>query len=687
MLTRLADLVSRRPRRLLVAVAAAFAVAVVFGGPVAGILGSDDDFSDPGGESTLASERLERLAGMEQSPDAIVLVRGGGRERLAAVAAQAREVPGVARVVRGATSKDGDATWLALFTRAGTGDKLVADLQRLERPGVLVGGGEVANEAIGEQVSEDLARAELLAFPILFLLSLWVFRGVVAALLPLFVGVLSIFGTFLALRIANAVDPLSIFALNLAIAMGLGLAIDYSLFVVSRYREELERHGHTAEAMRRTLATAGRTVVFSAVTVAVALLALTVFPMRFLSSMGLSGAFAALIAGAVAITALPALLVVLGPRVNALALGRWRTAAHLDASGAQQGFWYRLSRWVMRRPGPVALVTALVLLAAGIPALRIEFTGVDASILPKDSAPRQVDDALRTEFPPAPTSPLVVTLDTRDAAEARAYAAGLRERPDVAEVRPPRPVGGEVQVIDVVPRGTVLASKTLDLVDAIRAGPAPASVTVAGETAQFVDQQKALVAGLPLALAIIALTTFAILFLLTGSVVLPLKALVMNLLSLSAAFGLLVLIFQDGRLEGVLGYTSQGALEATQPVLLFAVAFALSTDYGVFLLTRIKEARDAGASDDEAVAVGLQRTGRIVTAAALLLSVALGAFATSQIIFIKQVGLGTVFAVLIDATVIRALLVPALMKLLGPWNWWAPRPLRRFHARFGLSEA
>ena len=260
----------------------------------------------------------------------------------------------------------------------------------------------------------------------------------------------------------------------------------------------------------------------------------------------------------------------------------------------------------------------------------------------------------------------------------------------MTSVDPPRFVGADRWLLSVVPASGALEKPTLDLVRAVRAGPgvgASGSVRVTGESARFVDQRAGLADRLPLAISVLAITTLLILFVMTGSVVLPLKALVMNLLGLSAAFGVLVFIFQDGRLEGLLGYTSQGALEITQPLVLLAIAFGLSTDYGVFLLTRIKEARDAGASNDDAVAIGLQRTGRIVTAAALLLVVAIGAFATSEIIFIKQLGVGTAAAVLIDATIIRALLVPSLMKLLGEWNWWAPRPLARLHARLRLGEA
>ena len=304
---------------------------------------------------------------------------------------------------------------------------------------------------------------------------------------------------------------------------------------------------------------------------------------------------------------------------------------------------------------------------------------------------KQVDTALRNDFPPGRTSPLLVAVNAGENSidMLRAYARRLAAHDGVAAVEPPSYLGDATWLVTVVPFAGALEAPTLDLVRAIRAGPVEAGqggVRVAGESARFVDQRAGLADRLPFAVAVLAITTLVILFVMTGSVVLPIKALVMNVLGLSAAFGVLVFIFQDGRLEGLLDYQSQGGLEITQPLVLLAIAFGLSTDYGVFLLTRIKEARDGGASNDEAVAIGIQRTGRIVTAAALLLVVALGAFATSQIVFIKQLGVGTAAAVLIDATIVRALLVPALMKLLGERNWWAPPPLARLHARLRLGD-
>jgi RND superfamily putative drug exporter len=323
------------------------------------------------------------------------------------------------------------------------------------------------------------------------------------------------------------------------------------------------------------------------------------------------------------------------------------------------------------------------LIALGLPVLGIEFTAVDAQVLPESASARQVDDVLRADFPPHRDTPVTLAVGggPSEAARIAAAATGL---PGADAVRPPRELGGGTYAVDVISPAPPLADGSQELVRSLRA--LDGDVLVTGTTARYVDLQGSLGDHLPLALAIVAALTIAVLFVMTGSLILPLKQIVLNGLGLSAMFGILVLIFQDGRLEGLLGYTSQGALEATQLLLLFATVFGLSTDYGVFLLARIKEARDGGYSDSEAIAVGLERTGRIVTAAALLFAVAFGAFVTSDIVVLKVLGLGTAAAVLIDATIVRALLVPSLMRLLGRWNWWAPAPLRRLHERLGVSE-
>jgi uncharacterized membrane protein YdfJ with MMPL/SSD domain/pSer/pThr/pTyr-binding forkhead associated (FHA) protein len=589
-------------------------------------------------------------------------------------------------------SDDRRETYVAGFLKPDVDQDALSD--RLEERlrgmrGVVLGGSALAGPAVGEQAEHDLRAAEMIALPLLLLASLFVFRGLVAALLPVFVGVVTVVGTFLGLRIANEISLQSIFALNMVVGLGLGLAIDYSLFIVSRYREEMARTGPGAEALRRTLETAGRTVMFSSATVSAALSSLLVFPQRFLYSMGIGGMICTAVASAAALIALPALLALLGPRVNALAPRSWQRAAERAARGEEAGPWYRLSHFVMRRPVPVALACSAFLIVAGLPFLDVKFTGVDASVLPASSPIHRVDVALARDFSENPGSPISLAVEAPRTArsELDEYVADLEKLPDVAAVGEPNRLNDELWQIDVTPEHGPFDDRTQALVDRIRVGDAPFPVEPAGEAAAFVDQQASLAERLPIALAGLIVSTLVILFVLTGSVVLPLKSVLMNFLGLSATFGLLVLIFQEGHLEGPLAFESEGALNATQPILLFIVAFGLSTDYGVFLLTRIKEQFDAGVPNREAVATGLQRTGRIVTAAAVLFSIALGAFASSEIVFIKLVGVGAVLAVLIDSSIIRALLVPALMALLGTRNWWAPRPLRRLHEKVGLSES
>ena len=698
MLDRLATLTGTYPKRVITVAVIVFALAGFFGSGVADRL---DPYSadDPDTESVIAQERLEDAGYRETS--AVVLIEGvnpetaTGAQRVEEVATATADVEGV-RDVTGFLDTDdpafvsraGDTTYLAVTFEATdddevqeTGEVLVAALE--DTDGVSVGGNAVAQQQVNEKVESDLQRAELLAFPILFLLSLLFFRSLVAAALPLLIGALAIVSTLLLLTVASELTSISIFALNLVTGLGLGLAIDYSLFVVSRYREEMARSGPGMTALRRTMATAGRTVLYSSLTVAAALAALTVFPQNFLYSMGIGGTLVALAAALISLTVLPAVLALLGERVNSLSPKFLQRRADFDSRAATEGFWYRLSRTVMRIPGRIALGSAAFLVALGIPFFSIEFTSVDAQVLPEDASARQVDSTLRAGFPPYRDTPVQLAV-SGDRATAEAVAEQAAELPGAAAVSRPQQVSGDLWSVDVVSSTAPLEGSSQDLVDSARELPGETLVT--GFTAGFVDLQDSLVEHLPLVLALVAVATFAVLFLMTGSVILPLKQLVMNLLGLSAVFGILVLIFQDGRFEGLLGYTSQGGLESTQPLLLFAVAFGLSTDYGVFLLSRIKEARDAGASDSEAVAIGLERTGRIVTAAALLFCIAIGAFVTSEIVFIKQLGLGTALAVLIDATIIRALLVPSLMEMLGKWNWWAPAPLRRVHARLGLSE-
>ena len=637
MLRSLADLAHRRPRAILLAALAVAIIGAAFGSAAPTHLSSsDNDFQDKSSESWRTQQLLSRATGVVPGPSIVVVAP--------------------AAAVRGDVQRLRDDPSIALVTVNGRivagylkrGAAAGATARRLQhRLTGLVGGAAVASEQVRAQSEHDLFRAELIAFPLLMLLGIWVFRGVVAALLPVAAGVLSIATTLALLRVANVFAPISVFALNLVTGAGLGLAIDYSLLLVSRYREELERVGPGREALRTTLATAGRTVAFSAVTVAVAFASLLVFPLAFLRSMAIGGVIVAPFAGLVALTVVPASFALLGRRVNALAVGRVR----VESPG-----WYRFSHWVMRRPGRIALGSAVLLVALGLPFLHVRFTAVTAAVLPPSASAHKVQDALHGATPMHVVAP------------SRAVAAEVRRLPDVESVGAVRPIGG-AWTFDVVPRAPDLSGRTKTLVRSIRAIP---GVSVAGLTAWYLDTSHSLLTHAPFALGLLALAVIALLYLVTRSAILPAKAVVMNALSLSAAFGLLVWVFQDGRLESVLRYRGEGALELTQPPLLFAIAFGLATDYGVFLLARIREAHEAGLDNREAVALGLERTGRVVTAAALLFCVAVGSFATSAIVLVKELGVGIALAVAIDASLVRALLVPSLMALLGDWNWWRP---------------
>ena len=705
MFEKLATFAYANRRRVLFAAVIGAAVAGVFGAGVSSHL-SPYGVNDPATQSVQATNRFQAATGHQIDPGIVALVSSGdvrsaaARRRVERVATELRAQPDVTGVQSFYTAhdpamvaRDGRSTYVLAYFRARSDLQISNDAKLIEsrfasQHDVKLGGDAIANAQVNTQVSNDLGHAELLAFPFIFLLSLIFFRSVVASLLPPLLGALAILGTFFLLRVVSTFTDLSVFALNLTIGLGLGLAIDYSLFIVSRYREEAARDGFGPEALRRTLRTAGRTVLFSSVTVAFSVAALAIFPQLFLRSMGIAGAIVALLAATLALTVLPALLAVLGPRINALSPPRLRRATERDARPARSGAWYSLAQFVTGRPAQVALAGVAVLIALGIPFFtQIRFITADARVLPQSASAHQVQTALDAQFPPNRTTPLEVVVGAPASSSAvRSLSARIARLPDVSAVAPAQPAGRETSLLQVAPVHGPLTAGTEQLVRDVRAIHTPHYLGVAGETASYLDLEHSLGAHLPAVLAVVVAATLIVLFLMTGSVVLPIKAVLMNALSLSAVFGILVLIFQHGNLQGLLGYRSLGALDATQPILLFAIGFGLATDYGVFLLARIKEAHDAGAPNADAVALGLERTGRIVTSAALLFAVAVGAFATSQIVFIKELGIGTALAVLIDASIVRALLVPSLMALLGAANWWAPRPLRRLYDRIGLQE-
>jgi RND superfamily putative drug exporter len=705
MLTRLATFIDTHRRRVLLLALLGTAIAGAFGFGVEKHM-SPYSATDPATQSVQAERRFEAVAGRKIDPGIVAIVSAGNvdspavERRVGKVAAQLRAEPDVASVASfyethdtAMVSRDRRSTYVVVYFKPRSDAQLKDAAQRIEqrfagKPDVKLGGEEIASAQANTQVGQDLARAELLAFPFIFLLSLLFFRSLVASLIPPLIGGVAIVVSFFALRVISNFTDLSVFALNFVTGLGLGLSIDYSLFMVSRYREEAAASGYGLQALQRTLSTTGRTILFSSLTVAAAVASLMIFPQGFLSSMGIAGAVVTLVAAALALVVLPALLAALGPRVNALAPKRLQRAADRDARPAESGAWYRLAHYVTSRPRRIAVLSTALLIALGLPFTGIKFTSVTASVLPKGASARQVDEALAREFPPNRTSPLQVVVGAPAGShEVTALAAQISHLPDVSAIAPAQAAGTHNTLLAVSPIQRPLSDATKQLVRDVRAARAPVYVGVAGQTADFLDLEHSLGAHLPIALALIVASTLIILFLFTGSVVLPLKAVLMNALSLSAVLGILVLVFQDGNLEGPLSFTSAGALDATQPIFLAAIGFGLATDYGVFLLSRIKEARDTGISDSEAVAVGLERTGRIITAAAILFAVAIGAFATSELVFIKELGLGAALAVLIDASIVRALLVPSLMALLGSWNWWAPAPLRRLHDRIGLRES
>jgi len=693
MLSAAADRITAAPRRTLLAVLAFVVLAGVFGVPVAGVLEDSGGFVPSDAGSVRTYEAISAATGVASTPGVVLLVETPGgaasspeRARVERLRAELAGEPGVASVATaarsrapGLVSRDGRSTLVAVTLEADADDGAVTERMLEgygEREGIVLGGSLIAQEQIGARIGADLGRAELLAFPILLVLSLVFFRGR-ATLLPLVVGVATVLGTFLALRAVNEAYALSIFALNLVIGLGLGLAIDYTLFLVTRYREELERHGPGGAAVRATMQSAGRTVVFSAVTVATALITLTLFPLGIVQSMGIAGAVVAVVAAVASLVISPALFAVWGAK---LAIKR-------SPRAPQAGAWYRLSHVVMRRPVLIAAATTLVMLAVSLPSLRAEFTPVDSTVIPRDESSRKVADRLERDFPGQETSPvtLALTAARADAAGVTRYARELATLPGVQRATP-QPLDATTWQVDVAVAGRPEGEQARGVVRRVRDGDGPYPVLVGGAAAEFVDQQEAISARMPLALATLAALTFLVLWLMTGSVVLSLKAIAMNALTVGAALGILTVIFQDGRLQGLLNYTSNGGVEPTDFLVSAALVFALSTDYGVFLLGRIKEARDAGVPEREAVAVGLERTGAVVTAAAILLAVAIGTFSTSSISFIQQIGIATATGVLLDAFVVRALLVPSLMALLGRWNWWSPRWMRALHARTGLRE-
>jgi uncharacterized membrane protein YdfJ with MMPL/SSD domain len=565
---------------------------------------------------------------------------------------------------------------------------------RLGAPGLQaqVGGVVPTNSLINNQSTANIGRAESLSFPVLFILLLVIFGSMTAASLPLAIGALGILGSFTALRLLTLITGVSVFSLNITTILGLGLGIDYGLFLVSRFREELHKQGTVEDAVARTVATAGRTVVVSGVTVAVVLASLTLFPETILRSIGYGGVATVLIDMIAALTVLPALLGLLGPKINAL---RIRKSVQRQPAAESAGGWYRLAHSVMRRPVLYAVPIVVLLLGLGSPFVHVVWGGVDATVLPSGAPPRIVTEALDRDFPGNPTAPIEVIVRFHGAisgSPARtsaviSYASQLGRVPGVSGAQVTG-IRGDVARIDLAygpgpysPQARAIVSHVRDVAD-----PAGARAYTGGQTAALADELSSIGHTLPWMALMVALATFVLLFLAFGSVVLPLQAIAMNILSLSAMYGVMTWIFQDGHLSGFLGFTSSGTISPISPVLIFAIMFGLSMDYEVFLISRIRERYDVTGDTTSAIATGLQRSGGVITSAAVLLIIVVGSFSTSSVTIIKLIGVSMIVALILDATLVRILLVPATMRLLGRANWWAPGPLLRFYARYGIHE-
>jgi RND superfamily putative drug exporter len=727
MLDRLGRFTVHRHRLVLLAALVAFAIAGVVGGGVADHL-SSGGFEDPNAESIKAKRVVEnQFRGGDPNLVLLVTARNGSVDDPAVAAGasaltqELANAPGIQQSVSYWTlgsppplrGNDGRQA-LVLARISGDEDTVNTRIEELSPAltrqndafSVRVTGYAEVFRQVGETIEADLVKAEGIALLITLVLLVAVFGSVVAAGLPVGIGVLSIVGTFFVLRVLAALTQVSIYSLNLTTFMGLGLAIDYSLFVVSRYREELRRGLEPGDAVARSVQTAGRTVLFSAGTVAVSLAALLVFPLAFLRSFAYAGMAVVAVAAVASVVVLPAALAGLGRNIDRLAF------FHRPYKDVGEGFWHRMAVTVMRRPLLTVAAVVTVLLLLGVPFLHIRLGNPDDRVLPPSISSRQVQDEIRQNFSSREAgSALVVATGTGPMAsrqgEVSAYASSLSAIDGVARVdastgsyvggrlaAPPGPVSarfasgdGDGTWFSVVPSVEPVSARGEQLVKDIRAAPSPFPVSVAGLSAELVDSKASILGRLPLAAGIITVITFTLLFLMFGSVLVPLKAVVLNLLSLTATFGAMVWIFQDGHLAGFLGFTPTGSIVVAMPILMFCIAFGLSMDYEVFLLSRIKEEHDRSGDNEQSVAIGLERTGRIVTAAAALLGVVFLAMATSRVSFMKLFGIGLTMAVLMDATLIRATLVPAFMKLAGEANWWAPGPMRRFHERWGLREA
>jgi trehalose monomycolate/heme transporter len=705
MFETLGHLIYRRRRLVLAMAGIVVAFAALWGTGVFAQLQTAGGFYAPGSQSERAASLAARAFG-RGTGDVVVLY--SSKTMTVAAPAYRSAVTGTlarlphARATSYASywtthspqfvSADGRQTYAVIQLAGGSDAARITSLDAikgaLSAPGLRtqIGGFVPTEQAINKQVASDIGRAEGMSMPVLLILLLVIFGSLAAASLPLAIGGIGILGSFTALRLLTLATPVSIYSINITTILGLGLAIDYGLFMVSRFREELHRQDSVETALARTMATAGRTVAVSGLTVAIALASLMLFPEVFLRSMGYGGVATVVVDMLAALTVLPALLAVLGPRVNALRVRRSvRQRKPEEAAGA----WYRLAHSVMRRPVAYLAVIVVLLLTLGTPFLRVAWGGTDARALPATAAPRVVTQELSRAFGGNPTTPIEsVVRFSGPVTGLASYVRALDAIPGVTGAQVTG-ISGSVARVDIGyrPDPTSQAARAIVVQARAVAPPAGAQALIGGQSAELADELASLSSVLPWMALVMAAATFLLLFFAFGSVVLGVKAIVMNIVSLSATFGVVVWIFQEGHLSWLLRFTPTGTLDPSMPILMLAIIFGLSMDYEVFLLSRIRERYDQTGDNVAAVASGLQRTGGVITSAALLLMIVIGAFSASGITFIKLMGIGMIVALIVDATIVRVLLVPATMRLLGPVNWWAPRPLRRLYARYGISEA
>jgi RND superfamily putative drug exporter len=731
----MARLAIAAPRRVIAVAILVMIGAAIFGVPAANSL-AGGGFLDPTSESARAAAVLAEKF-HQGDMEMVLLVSsesdvkdGPARAVGTEIVRQLGQSPFVAQVASpwdtpqppGVLSSDGKSALIVATLKGGENGapkhaQALADQLAHNRDGVTVqaGGTAIFYAQINQQTEKDLLRMEFIAVPLSFIALVWVFGGLLAAALPVAVGGFAILGSMAVVRAIALVTDVSIFALNVTVALGLALAIDYTLLIISRYRDELADGTRPDDALVHTMTTAGRTVLFSAMTVALALVAMVLFPMYFLKSFAYAGIAVVAFAALAAVVVAPTVIVLLGDRLDAFNV--WHLGRRLfhrpepPQRPIQESFWYRTTKLVMRHAIPIGLVIIVLLLALGAPFLGIKWGYPDDRVLPKSSTARAVSDRIRSDF--STNSEINVTIvvpqiGSLTTPELATYAAQLSRVADVSAVSSPAGtfVAGEPKGPPSAPAGQADGSAFLTVASAVPlysqasevqlarlhavALPGGQAVEMTGIAQLNKDTVQGITSRLPWVFGFIAVVTLVLLFLLTGSVVLPIKAVLLNILSLTAAFGALVWIFQDGHL-GALGTTPTGTLVANIPVLMFCVAFGLSMDYEVFLLSRIREywleSPRKRADNDESIALGLARTARVITAAALLMSISFAALTSAEVSFMRMFGVGLTVAVLVDATLVRMLLVPSFMHLFGSLNWWAPKPLARLHERTAISES